>query len=177
MFFTFDGLDGVGKSTQMKLFGEWLTAAGHTVVTCRDPGSTPLGEAIRTLLLDRHDLAIGRRAEMLLYMAARAQLVGQVIRPALERGDVIVSDRYLLANVVYQGHAGGLEVAELWRIGATATSGIAPDLTFVLDMDPQAAAERIRRPADRMELQGDEFRGRLRTAFSRKPCATRSGSS
>lgn len=165
MFFAFDGLDGVGKSTQMTLFGQWLAAAGHTVVTCRDPGSTPLGESIRTLLLDRHDLAIGRRAEMLLYMAARAQLVEQVIRPALERGEVIVSDRYLLANVVYQGHAGGLDVEELWRIGATATAGIAPDLTMVLDMDPQAASDRIRRPADRMELQGDQFRSRLRTGF------------
>jgi len=165
MFFSFDGLDGVGKSTQTKLFGEWLAAAGRTVVTCRDPGSTPLGEAVRTLLLDRHDLAISRRAEMFLYMAARAQMVEQLIRPALERGDTIVSDRYLLANVVYQGHAGGLDAAELWRIGGTATGGIEPDLTILLDMDPQAATARIRRPADRMELQGDDFRRRLRGGF------------
>ena len=165
MFFSFDGLDGVGKSTQMKLFCDGLTAAGREVLVCRDPGSTPLGEAVRTLLLDRHDLAISRRAEMFLYMAARAQLVEQVIRPALDAGKTVVSDRFLLANVVYQGHAGGLDVDELWRIGRTATAGIEPDLTFILDMDPNAAARRLNRPRDRMELQGDAFREHVREGF------------
>ncbi len=165
MFFSFDGLDGVGKSTQMTLFCDGLAAAGREVLVCRDPGSTRLGEAVRTLLLDRHDLAISRRAEMFLYMAARAQLVEQVIRPALEAGKRVVSDRFLLANVVYQGHAGGLDVDELWRIGRTATAGIEPDLTFILDMDPDAAAGRLNRPRDRMELQGDAFRERVRAGF------------
>jgi dTMP kinase len=165
MFFSFDGLDGVGKSTQMMLFCDGLAAAGREVLVCRDPGSTPLGEAVRTLLLDRHDLAISRRAEMFLYMAARAQLVEQVIRPALDAGKTVVSDRFLLANVVYQGHAGGLDVDELWRIGRTATAGIEPDLTFILDMDPDAAARRLNRPRDRMELQGDAFRERVRAGF------------
>ena len=86
-----------------------------TVVTCRDPGSTPLGEAVRDLLLNRHDLNIERRAEMLLYMAARAQLVDEVIRPALARGQAVVADRYLLANVVYQGYAGGLDAERSGR--------------------------------------------------------------
>jgi dTMP kinase len=165
MFFSFDGLDGVGKSTQMKLFCDGLTAAAGQVLVCRDPGSTALGEAVRTLLLDRHDLAISRRAEMFLYMAARAQLVEQVIRPALDAGKTVVSDRFLLANVVYQGHAGGLDVEELWRIGRTATAGIEPDLTFILDMDPDDAARRLNRPRDRMELQGDAFRERVRAGF------------
>src|SRR5688572_15800240 len=106
MFFSFDGVDGVGKSTQIQLFCQWLRESGRDVVICRDPGSTPLGEQIRSILLDSHDLAIDRRAEMLLYMAARAQLVEQVIRPALAAGQTVISDRFLIANIVYQGHAG-----------------------------------------------------------------------
>ncbi len=165
MFFSFDGIDGAGKSTQIKLFCEWLGERGERVVACRDPGSTPLGEAVRSLLLDRPDLAISRRAEALLYMAARAQLVEQIIRPALERGEAVVSDRFLLANVVYQGHAGGLDVEQIWQIGAIATGGLEPDLTFVLDLSPEAAARRMKRQLDRMESQGDDFRHRLREGF------------
>ena len=101
MFFSFDGIDGVGKSTQIELFADWLRQAGHQVVTCRDPGGTELGEAVRQILLNDFATPIGRRSEMLLYMASRAQLVDQVIRPALERGQAVVSDRYLLPNVVY----------------------------------------------------------------------------
>jgi dTMP kinase len=165
MFFSFDGIDGAGKSTQMELFCAWLEERGQSVVTCRDPGSTPLGEAVRSLLLHRRDLAIGRRAEAFLYMAARAQLVEQTIRPALDRGETVVSDRYLLANVVYQGHGGGLDVDELWRVGQLATGGLEPNFTFVLDISPEAAAKRIDRPLDRMESQGDDFRRRLREGF------------
>jgi dTMP kinase len=165
VFFSFDGIDGAGKSTQMKLFCEWFAERGNRVVACRDPGSSPLGEAVRSLLLDRPDLAISRRAEALLYMAARAQLVEQTVRPALERSETVVSDRFLLANVVYQGHAGGLDVEQLWRIGTMATGGIEPDLTFVLDLSPEAAARRMNRQLDRMESQGDDFRRRLREGF------------
>ena len=165
MFFSFDGLDGGGEVDANDVILRWARGGWREVLVCRDPGSTRLGEAVRTLLLDRHDLAISRRAEMFLYMAARAQLVEQVIRPALEAGKRVVSDRFLLANVVYQGHAGGLDVDELWRIGRTATAGIEPDLTFILDMDPDAAAGRLNRPRDRMELQGDAFRERVRAGF------------
>jgi dTMP kinase len=165
MFYSFDGIDGGGKSTQLKLFCDWLVERGEQVVACRDPGSTPLGEAVRNLLLNRVDLEIHRRSEMLLYMAARAQMVEQVIRPALAEGKTVVSDRFLLANVVYQGHAGGLDVDELWRIGELATAGVMPDLTFLLDIDPQAATDRIRRAPDRMESQGQEFRRKLRDGF------------
>lgn len=165
MFFTFDGLDGVGKTTQLKLFCDWLAAAGHEVVTCYDPGSTPLGEAVREILLERKEMAISRRAEMLLFMAARAQLVDEIIAPALEANKVVVSDRYLLANVVYQGHAGGLDVAAIWQIGEVATRGVKPDLTFVLDMPADAATGRINRGLDRMESRGAEFQARLRDGF------------
>ena len=165
MFFSIDGGDGTGKSTQIELFAAWLRQRGHEVVTCRDPGSTPLGEAVRELLLHRADMRIDRRSEMLLYMAARAQLVEEVIRPALEQGKTVVADRYLLANVVYQGHGGQLDVETLWQVGQVATGGLMPDLTVVLDMPADAAAGRLDRQLDRMELQGDAFHARVRDGF------------
>jgi len=165
MFFSIDGGDGTGKSTQIDRFCRWLESQGHDVVTCRDPGTTLLGEAIRDLLLNRHDLSIHRRSEMFLYMAARAQLVEEVIRPALDSGKTVVSDRYLLANVVYQGHAGGLDVDTLWQVGYTATDHLAPDLTIVLDLPSEAAAARLSGELDRMEKQGPEFHSRVRRGF------------
>lgn len=164
MFFSFDGVDGAGKSTQMDLFCQWLTQRGHQLVRCRDPGTTQLGDAVRQLLLG-HQVPMDRTAEMLLFMAARAQLVDEVIRPALAEGKVVVSDRYLLANVVYQGHAGGLGVEAIWRVGETATGGLLPDKVFLLDMDPLAAADRFHRQRDRMESQGAAYEQRLRQGF------------
>ena len=165
MFFSIDGGDGTGKSTQGELLCGWLRELGHQVVACRDPGSTPLGEEIRNLLLDRHDLEIDRRSEMLLYMAARAQLVEQFIRPALEQGKTVVADRYLLANVVYQGYGGGLDPETLWEVGRVATGGLMPDLTIVLDMPAEAAAGRISGLPDRMEQQSTAFHSRVREGF------------
>jgi dTMP kinase len=165
VFLALDGLDGTGKSTQQRLLCDWLRERRHDVVACRDPGTTPLGERIRTLLLARDSVAIDRRAEMLLYMAARAQMVREVIEPALAAGKSVVSDRYLLANVVYQGHAGGLDPAAIWRVGQIATGGLLPKLTIVLDMPPDAAATRIQRQRDRMEEQGDDFSRRVREGF------------
>jgi len=164
MFFSFDGLDGVGKTTQMNLFMDFLRAAGHDVVSCYDPGSTPLGEAIREILLG-HKLPIERTSEMLLFMAARAQLVDAVIAPALAAGRTVVSDRYVLANLVYQGYAGGLDVEAIRSVGEIVMRGIRPDLVFVLDMPPAAAAGRIDRQLDRMESQGAAFQARLREGF------------
>src|SRR6516225_4604683 len=111
LFLSLDGLDGAGKSTQGRLLGDWLRAEGHAVVTCVDPGGTPIGERIRELLLHRE---MTLPCEALLFMASRAQLVAEVIRPALESGKTVISDRFLLANVVYQGHAGGLDPEQLW---------------------------------------------------------------
>ncbi|NIL95989.1 MAG: dTMP kinase [Planctomycetales bacterium] len=165
MFFSFDGIDGAGKSTQIALLVQHLKDAGHKVVTCRDPGSTELGESIRGLLLGDHQTPISPISELLLYMAARAQLVCEVIQPALEAGQVVVSDRFLLSNVVYQGHAGGVGVEAAWQIGQVATGGISPDLTFVLDLSPGAAAGRMDRKLDRMEQRGDEYRRKLRQGF------------
>ena len=166
MFFSFDGIDGVGKTTQMQLFCDWLTELGHEVVTCRDPGSTPLGERVREILLTSgEETPIAARSEMLLYMAARAQLVDEVIRPALTAGKTVVSDRYLLANVVYQGYAGGLDVAAVRDVGRVATDGLMPDCTFLLDMSPTAARDRMGDELDRVESRGDAYREQLRQGF------------
>ena len=125
MFLSIDGGDGTGKSTQLALLGQWLRQQGHQVVACRDPGSTRLGEAVREILLDRHDLDIHRRSEMLLYMAARAQLVEEIIRPRWPQGKIVLCDRYLLANVVYQGYGGGLDVETLGPWAAWPPAGCA----------------------------------------------------
>ena len=165
MFLSFDGVDGAGKSTQIRLLADWLRTRAHEVIECRDPGSTPLGEKLRAILLDRHDMPIYRKSEMLLYMAARAQLVEEVIRPALAAGKWVLSDRFLLANVVYQAHAGGLDPDEVWQVGAVTVGGIMPLLAIVLDMPAEKAAARIQREHDRMESQGLDYLERVRQGF------------
>ena len=164
-FIALEGIDGAGKSSQIGPLVDWLRDRGRTVVTCRDPGSTAVGDAIRGILLHREDIHPAPTAEMLLYMAARAQLASEVIGPALARGDWVVSDRYLLANVVYQGHAGGLDPDLIRRIGEAATGGLYPDLVLVLDIDLDTAARRLSRPLDKLENRGDDFRRRLRDGY------------
>ncbi len=165
MFFAFEGVDGAGKTTQITQFCAWLRSLGHDVVECRDPGSTALGEQVRRLLLDHTETAIGARSEMFLYMTARAQMVDEVITPALTAGKVVVSDRFLLSNVVYQGYAGGIDPAAIWQVGLTATRGVLPELSLVLDVSDEIAAQRMNRPLDRIEQRGAEFRAALRRGF------------
>ena len=164
LFLSLDGIDGTGKSTQCRLLAEYLRATGNDVVACVDPGGTPLGQDLRQILLaGKHNLSPA--CEALLFMASRAQLVADAIRPALDAGRVVVSDRYLLANVVYQGHAGGLDVDQLWQVGALSTGGIEPDLTFVLDLPLDLALARRGRPADRMESRPRDYHERVRAGF------------
>jgi dTMP kinase len=167
MFFSFDGVDGVGKSTQIQLFCNWLRGQGREIVTCRDPGGTVLGDKLRAILLDQREVPIHCRAEMLLYMASRAQLVEEVIRPALNAGRIVVSDRYLLANVVYQAHAGEgeLDPGSVWMVGAVTVAGVVPNLVFLLDMPADKAAARIERSPDRMESRGLAYLERVRQGF------------
>ena len=165
MFVSFDGTDGVGKSTQIEMFTQWLGSLGCEYVFCRDPGSTALGDALRDILLQKHDMAIDRRSEMFLYMTARTQLVEEVIKPALAERKLVVCDRYLLANIVYQGHAGGLNPELVRQVGTVATQGIQPALTFVLDMDVTAARQRMNRELDRIESQGLEYMENVRQGF------------
>lgn len=166
-FISLDGLDGTGKSTQCQLLVGWLQELGHEVVHCIDPGGTPLGQELRAIVLShRHPLATP--TEALLFMASRAQLTAEVIRPALERGSIVVSDRFLLANVVYQGHAGGLNPELLWTVGELSTGGLEPTLTIILDLDPAKAEKRRGRPADRMESKPADYHARVREGFLRE---------
>lgn len=165
MFFTFDGIDGTGKSTQLDLFCQWLESLGKQVVRCRDPGTTPAGEQLREIVLQRKDLLIDARCETLIYMAARAQLVQEVIRPALDEGKFVVSDRFLLANVVYQAYGFSLEPSDVWSLGEFATGGLLPDQTFVLDMDIADARKRLTGDADRLESRDAEYFERVRQGF------------
>lgn len=164
-FIAIEGIDGSGKSSQIERLAAWLRGRGRQVVTCRDPGATAAGDAIRQILLHRREIDLSPTTEMLLYMAARAQLVAEVIRPALDGGAWVLSDRFLLSNIVYQGHAGGLDPETIRSVGAVATAGIVPDLVLLLDLDPVMAAARIDRPPDRMEARGEDYKRALRAGY------------
>jgi dTMP kinase len=163
-FISLDGLDGTGKSTQCRLLADWLRARGHTITTCADPGGTPAGETIRALLLDRRQ-KITLACEALLFMASRAQLAAEIIRPALDAGRVVIADRFTLANVVYQGYAGGLDPDLLWVIGRMATGGLEPDLTLILDLPVEAAMARRKGSEDRFESRDAAYQTRVREGY------------
>lgn len=162
-FIALEGIDGTGKSTQCRLLTEWLRARGFTVTHCADPGGTPLGDQLRAVLLD-HRQQMSMRAEVLLFMASRAELVERVVRPALSSG-AVVTDRFLLSNVVYQGRAGGLDPEELWRLGYFATGGVQPDLSIVLDLPVERAASRRKARADRVEERPPAYHEAVRQGF------------
>lgn len=165
MFIVFEGVDGTGKSTQVEKCRAWIQELGRTVVVCRDPGSTNLGLKLREILLKRSELKIDMPSEMFLFMAARAQMVSELILPALERNDVVLCDRFLLSTVVYQGHAGKLDPDQIWQIGQVATQGRDPDLTIVFDAPLQVAMKRLGTRRDRMESRGEEFFTAVRRGF------------
>jgi dTMP kinase len=163
MFVTFEGLDGSGKTTQIELLRRRLEAEGREVVATREPGGTEVGEAIRPLVLEGPPM--GAWPEAALFAAARAQLVAEVIRPALERGADVLCDRYVDSSLAYQGIARGLGLERVLELNLDAVSGLMPDRTFVLAVDADAAAARVGDRPDRIERESAGFRARVSAAY------------
>jgi dTMP kinase len=167
VFVTFEGGDGVGKTTQAALLEEWLTARGRKVVRTREPGGTEVGVLIRDIVL-HHRGEVAPRAEALLYAADRAHHVEHLVRPALERGDVVIQDRYLDSSVAYQGAGRVLGRDEVRDLSLWATEGLLPDLTILLDLDESLGRDRLtaaRTKYDRLEAERHEFHARVRAAY------------
>lgn len=165
VFVAFEGGDGAGKSTQVQLLAEWLQTSGYAVVTTREPGNTEIGAKLRALLLDPHTTQLDARAEAMLYAADRAQHVAEVIRPALDRGAVVVTDRYADSSRAYQGAGRELAEEDVDRLSRWATGGLVPDLTVVLDLPPDTGAARRTGTADRLEQESLTFHERVRQGF------------
>ncbi|MFB6711373.1 dTMP kinase [Streptomyces sp. NPDC056358] len=164
-FLALEGGDGAGKSTQVEALADWIRAKGHEVVVTREPGATPVGKRLRSILLDVSSAGLSNRAEALLYAADRAEHVDSVVRPALERGAIVISDRYIDSSVAYQGAGRDLSPTEIARISRWATSGLVPHLTVLLDVDPETARERFTEAPDRLESEPPEFHARVRSGF------------
>jgi len=167
LFITFEGGDGSGKSTQAGLLAQWLTDAGRTVVRTREPGGTEVGVQIRELVL-HHRGHIDPRAEALLYAADRAQHIATLVRPAIERGDVVIQDRYFDSSIAYQGAGRVLDATEIRGLSLWATDELIPDVTILLDLDETAARARLDaadKVFDRLENEKAEFHARVRQGF------------
>lgn len=167
IFISFEGPDGAGKTTQLRLLAKYLEERGQTVLCTREPGGTAIGDAIRALLLDPANDGMTARAEALLYMAARAQHVGELIAPALARGEIVLSDRYADSTIVYQGIARKLPQADLLAINDFATNGLKPQLTILLDCPRHMLCGRMdeRGAKDRIEQEADTFHEQVRQGF------------
>lgn len=165
VFITFEGLDGCGKSTQMELLASALRERGYVVSVTREPGGTALGEAVRDLLLDPRYHGMSARSEALLYAAARAHLVEQVIRPALADGQVVLCDRYLDSSLAYQGYGRGLGSDDIITLNVWATECLFPDLTIFLDLDDAARSTRLAAVPDRLEAEDEAFHRRVGQGF------------
>ena len=167
LFITLEGGDGSGKTTQFRLLAEWLTDAGHTVVESREPGGTELGIELREIILHRRGY-IAPRAEALLYAADRAHNIATKVRPALERGEVVIQDRYIDSSVAYQGAGRVLDAAEVRDVSVWATENLVPDVTVLLDIDEESARARLdtaRTKYDRLEEEKDDFHARVRASY------------
>jgi len=167
LFITFEGGDGSGKSTQAELLAEWLAASGHTVVRSREPGGTDVGLELREIVLHSRG-HIAPRAEALIYAADRAQNIATRVRPAVERGEIVIQDRYLDSSVAYQGAGRVLDADEVRGISVWATEDFRPDLTILLDLDEAIGRERldeVRTRYDRLEAEKSDFHARVRAGY------------
>ncbi|MGQ7311668.1 dTMP kinase [Microbacterium arabinogalactanolyticum] len=173
LWITLEGGDGSGKTTQAALLAEWLGAQGRTVLHTREPGGSEVGVLIRNIVL-HHRGEVAPRAEALLYAADRAHHVATVVRPALQRGDVVIQDRYLDSSVAYQGAGRVLDATEVRDLSLWATEGALPDVTVLLDIDPSEARRRLDaddKPFDRLEAEKEEFHTRVRDSYLRLAAA------
>ena len=170
IFITFEGIDGCGKSTQTSMCRTWLEELGRTVLLVREPGGTKIGERIRELLLDKKNSSMAPLTELFLFEAARAQIVEEVIKPALSEGKIVICDRFFDSSYAYQGCARGLGPEMVSRLNMDATGGLAPDITFFLDISVEGAIKRrnVRgEEKDRIESAGDAFQEKVRQGFIR----------
>ena len=164
LFITFEGADGCGKTTQIKLLDEYLRSKGYKTLLTREPGSKGLGEKLREILLN-YDGEVSPVAESFLFLADRAQHVDCIIKPALENGIIVLCDRHTDSTLAYQGYGRGLDLDEIRKLNKIATSGLKPDLTIVLDVDIETSQVRVGAKKDRMESAGIEFFQRVRDGF------------
>ena len=163
---TFEGIDGSGKSTQIQLLEAEFKKLGISYKTFREPGGTKLSEKIRTILLDKENIELYSNAESLLFAAARAQLTAEQIKPAITKGEFVICDRFTDSTIAYQGYGRGLNINNLELINTIATDGLIPDITFILDIDPQKATERLKTVnPDRMEAAGIDFFKKIRQGY------------
>ncbi len=165
LFITFEGSEGSGKSTQSALVLEYLKSKKLPVMLLREPGGVKISEAIRKLLLDVKNTGMGDECETLLYMAARAQLVKEVLEPALAEGKIVLCDRFLDSTIAYQGYGNGVDVKSIQQIGLFATKGISPDLTIIFDIDPAKGLSRTNAKKDRIELRSLDYHSKVRQGY------------
>ena len=164
IFITLEGIEGSGKSTQAKLLADWLQKRGQDVILLREPGSTRIGEKIREVLLNKNFKEMTPLTELFLFLASRAQLVDEKIRPALEKGVFVILDRYTDSTLVYQGFAHGLDITTIQQLNTIATGGLEPDITFLLDMDIHEGLNKSGFK-DRIEEKGLDFHLRVREGY------------
>jgi dTMP kinase len=165
VFIAFEGVEGAGKGTQIRLTEGYLRSHGHDVLVTREPGGTELGEKIRGVLLDPRSGKLDARSEALLFAASRAQTVASVIRPALADGKVVICDRYVDSSLAYQGWARGLGEQDVLTLNVWATQGLFPDLVVLLHLEPERGLLRSTEPPDRMELEGQDFHAKVADAY------------
>lgn len=168
MFITFEGIDGCGKSTQMDIFRKQLESDGYETVLLREPGGTSIGEGIRNILLDKVNTRMSTRTELLLFEAARAQLVGELVNPLLESGKIVLCDRFIDSSTAYQGFGRSLGRDVVEKLNVFAIGDTIPDITFLFDLEPAVALDRMKfrnREKDRMDSEGLEFMRRVREGY------------
>lgn len=164
LFITFEGPDGCGKTTQMKLLAEYLEKKGEKVVLTREPGGKGLGEKVREILLN-YDGEVSDRCESFLFLADRAQNIDIIVNPAVKAGKIVLCDRHIDSTVAYQGYGRGLDIERINMLNNLATNGKKPDLTFVFDVDVETSMKRVGKEKDRMESAGIDFHNRVRQGY------------